>query len=154
MALRKIRTEEEAVLRKVSKEIQQFDDALGLLLDDMADTMYEANGVGLAAPQIGQLKRIFVVDIGEGLIEFINPVVIATDGEQFGEEGCLSVPNKYGNVRRPMYAKLRAQDRHGNFFEVEGTELMARAMLHEFDHLEGRLYVDLVEGEIVEVEPE
>lgn len=154
MALRKIRTEEEAVLRKVSKEVQQFDDALGILLDDMADTMYEANGVGLAAPQIGQLKRIFVVDIGEGLIEFINPVVLETDGEQFGEEGCLSVPNKYGNVRRPMYAKLRAQDRHGNFFEVEGTELMARAMLHEFDHLEGRLYVDLVEGEIVEVEPQ
>lgn len=152
MAIRKIRTEEEAVLRKISKEVKVFDDALCVLLDDMADTMYEANGVGLAAPQIGQLKRIFVIDIGEGLIEFINPVVIATEGEQFGEEGCLSVPNKYGNVRRPNYAKLRAQDRHGNFFEIEGTELMARAMLHEFDHLEGRLYVDLVEGSIVEVE--
>lgn len=154
MAIRKIRTEEEAVLRKVSKEVKVFDDGLALLLEDMADTMYEANGVGLAAPQIGQLKRIFVVDIGEGLIEFINPVIVKTEGEQFGEEGCLSVPHKYGNVRRPNYAKLRAQDRKGNFFEIEGTELMARAMLHEFDHLEGRLYVDLVEGDIVEVQPE
>ena len=118
----------------------------------MADTMYEANGVGLAAPQIGLLKRIFVVDIGEGIIECINPVVLETDGEQFGEEGCLSVPNKFGNVRRPNFAKVRAQDRNGNFFEVEGTELMARALLHEYDHLDGKLYVDLVEGDILEVE--
>ena len=154
MAIRQIREEQDEVLRKISKEVKVFDEALGMLLDDMADTMYEANGVGLAAPQIGLLKRIFVVDIGEGLIEFINPVVISTEGEQFGEEGCLSVPNKFGNVRRPNYAKLRAQDRNGNFFEVEGTELMARAMLHEFDHLEGKLYVDLVEGDIFEVMPE
>lgn len=154
MAIRKVRTEEEEVLRKVSKEVKTFDESLWTLLDDMADTMYDENGVGLAAPQVGVLKRIFVVDIGEGLIEFINPVIIATEGEQFGEEGCLSVPNKFGNVRRPNYAKLRAQDRNGNFFEVEGTELMARAMLHEFDHLEGRLYVDLVEGDIFEVTPE
>lgn len=154
MAIRQIRTEEDDVLRKVSKEVKVFDDALGMLLDDMADTMYEENGVGLAAPQIGLLKRIFVVDIGEGLIEFINPVIVSTEGEQFGEEGCLSVPNKFGNVRRPNYAKLRAQDRNGNFFEIEGTELMARAMLHEYDHLEGKLYVDLVEGDIFEVMPE
>lgn len=154
MAIRQIRTEEDGVLRKVSKEVKVFDDALGMLLDDMADTMYEENGVGLAAPQIGLLKRIFVVDIGEGLIEFINPVIVSTEGEQFGEEGCLSVPNKFGNVRRPNYAKLRAQDRNGNFFEIEGTELMARAMLHEYDHLEGKLYVDLVEGDIFEVMPE
>ena len=154
MAIRKVRTEEEEVLRKVSKEVKTFDESLWTLLDDMADTMYDENGVGLAAPQVGVLKRIFVVDIGEGLIEFINPVIIATEGEQFGEEGCLSVPNKFGNVRRPNYAKLRAQDRNGNFFEVEGAELMARAMLHEFDHLEGRLYVDLVEGDIFEVTPE
>lgn len=156
MAIRKIRTDEDEVLRKKSKEVKNFDKDLEILLDDMADTMYEAHGVGLAAPQIGKLKRIFVVDIGEGIIEFINPEVIETKGEQFGEEGCLSVPNKYGNVRRPNYARLRAQDRTGQFFEVEGTELMARAMLHEFDHLEGRLYVDLVEGELVEVtvEPE
>ena len=154
MAIRKVRTEEDDVLRKVSKEVKTFDESLWTLLDDMADTMYDENGVGLAAPQVGLLKRIFVVDIGEGLIEFINPVIVATEGEQFGEEGCLSVPNKFGNVRRPNYAKLRAQDRNGNFFEVEGTELMARAMLHEFDHLEGRLYVDLVEGDIFEVTPE
>lgn len=151
MAYRKVRTEEEAVLRKVSKEVKQFDDALWVLLDDMADTMYEENGVGLAAPQVGVLKRIFVIDIGDGLIEFINPEVIATDGEQFGEEGCLSVPNKYGNVRRPNYVKMRAQDRNGNYFEIEGTELAARAMLHENDHLDGKLYVDLVEGELFEV---
>lgn len=154
MAIRQIRTEEDEVLRKRSKEVKVFDEALGVLLDDMADTMYEQNGVGLAAPQIGLLKRIFVVDIGEGLIEFINPEIVSTEGEQFGEEGCLSVPNKFGNVRRPNYAKLRAQDRNGNVFEVEGTELMARAMLHEFDHLEGKLYVDLVEGDIFEVMPE
>ncbi|MBQ1274733.1 MAG: peptide deformylase [Cellulosilyticum sp.] len=152
MAYRKVRTEEEEVLRKVSKEVKQFDEALWSLLDDMADTMYEENGVGLAAPQVGILKRIFVIDIGEGLIEFINPTVIATEGEQFGEEGCLSVPNKYGNVRRPNYVKMRAQDRNGNFFEIEGTELMARAMLHENDHLDGRLYIDLVEDGIFEVE--
>ena len=152
MAYRKVRTEEEEVLRKVSKEVKQFDEALWNLLDDMADTMYEENGVGLAAPQVGILKRIFVIDIGEGLIEFINPEVILTEGEQFGEEGCLSVPNKYGNVRRPNYVKMRAKDRNGNYFEVEGTELMARAMLHENDHLDGRLYIDLVEGELFEVE--
>ena len=152
MAYRKVRTEEEDVLRKVSKEVKNFDESLWNLLEDMADTMYEENGVGLAAPQVGILKRIFVIDIGEGLIEFINPEVITTEGEQFGEEGCLSVPNKYGNVRRPNYVKMRAQDRNGNFFEVEGTELMARAMLHENDHLDGKLYVDLVEGELFVVE--
>ena len=152
MAYRKVRTEEDDVLRKVSKEVKKFDEALWALLDDMADTMYEENGVGLAAPQIGILKRIFVIDIGEGLIEFINPEVVTTEGEQFGEEGCLSVPNKYGNVRRPNFVKMRALDRHGNAFEIEGTELMARAMLHENDHLDGKLYVDLVEGGVFEVE--
>ncbi|MBP3887261.1 MAG: peptide deformylase [Cellulosilyticum sp.] len=152
MAYRKVRTEEDEVLRKVSKEVKKFDESLWALLDDMADTMYEENGVGLAAPQIGILKRIFVIDIGEGLIEFINPEVVTTEGEQFGEEGCLSVPNKYGNVRRPNFVKMRALDRHGNAFEIEGTELMARAMLHENDHLDGRLYVDLVEGGVFEVE--
>lgn len=152
MAIRKIRTEKEEVLRKVSKPVKQFDEALWQLLDDMADTMYNENGVGLAAPQIGILKRIFVVDVGEGIIECINPEIVTTDGEQFGEEGCLSVPNKFGNVRRPNYAKVRAQDRNGNYFEVEGTELMARALLHEYDHLDGKLYVDLVEGDLVEVE--
>lgn len=151
MAYRRVRTEEDEVLRKISKEVSEFDESLWTLLDDMADTMYEENGVGLAAPQIGILKRIFVIDVGEGLIEFINPEILETSGEQFGEEGCLSVPNKYGNVRRPNYAKMRAQDRNGNYFEVEGNELMARAMLHENDHLDGKLYIDLVEGELFEV---
>ena len=154
MAYRKVRTQEDEVLRKISEEVTAFDQALWDLLDDMADTMYEENGVGLAAPQIGVLKRMFVIDIGEGMVEFINPQILETSGEQFGEEGCLSVPNKYGNVRRPNYAKMRAQDRHGNYFEIEGEELMARAMLHENDHLDGRLYIDLVEGEIFEAEVE
>ncbi len=154
MAYRKVRTQEDEVLRKISNEVTTFDQSLWDLLDDMADTMYEENGVGLAAPQIGVLQRMFVIDIGEGLIEFINPQILETAGEQFGEEGCLSVPNLYGNVRRPNYAKMRAQDRHGNYFEIEGEELMARAMLHENDHLDGKLYIDLVEGEIFEAEVE
>lgn len=153
MAIRTIRTEKESddLLRKVSKEVKVFDESLWTLLDDMLETMYAADGVGIAAPQVGILKRAFIVDIGEGPIEFINPEVIAVDGEQFGEEGCLSVPKTYGKVRRPNYAKLRAFDRHGNAFEVEGTELMARAMLHENDHLEGRLFIDVVEGDLFEV---
>lgn len=154
MAYRKVRTQEDEVLRKISNEVTTFDQSLWDLLDDMADTMYEENGVGLAAPQIGVLQRMFVIDIGEGLVEFINPQILETAGEQFGEEGCLSVPNLYGNVRRPNYAKMRAQDRHGNYFEIEGEELMARAMLHENDHLDGKLYIDLVEGEIFEAEVE
>lgn len=150
MATRTIRIESDPILRKVSKEVTKFDESLWALLDDMIETMYHADGVGLAAPQIGLLKRIFVVDIGEGVIEFINPEVLEVEGEQFGEEGCLSVPKKYGAVRRPNYAKLRAQDRSGNWFEIEGEELMARAMLHENDHLDGKLFVDLVEGDLVE----
>lgn len=154
MATRTIRTEQEDILRKVSKEVKKFDENLWALLDDMADTMYEADGVGLAAPQIGLLKRIFVIDIGEGLVEFMNPEVLSVDGEQFGEEGCLSVPKKYGKVRRPNQVKMKAQNRHGEWFEIEGEELMARAMLHEFDHLEGKLFVDLVEGDITDITDE
>ena len=152
MAYRKVRTEEEEVLRKVSKEVKQFDEALWSLLDDMADTMYEENGVGLAAPQVGILKRIFVIDIGEGLIEFINPTVIATEGEQFGEEGCLSVPGKQGTVTRPNYVKAKAYDMDMNEFIVEGEELMARAICHELAHLDGDLYIDHVEDELLDVE--
>lgn len=151
MAIRTIRTQEESVLRKISKTVDKFDEKLGILLDDMRDTMYDADGVGLAAPQIGILKRIFVIDIGEGLIEFINPEMIAQDGEQFGEEGCLSVPRKYGHVRRPYTVTMRAQNRHGEWFEITGEELMARAMLHENDHLDGKLFVDFVEGDIVDI---
>ncbi|MGL4800278.1 MAG: peptide deformylase [Cellulosilyticaceae bacterium] len=151
MAIRTIRTEGEAILRKASKKVDKFDAQLAELLDDMRDTMYEAEGVGLAAPQIGLLKRIFVIDIGEGVIEFINPEVVAVDGEQFGEEGCLSVPKKYGHVRRPYTVTMRAQNRLGEWFEITGEELMARAMLHENDHLEGKLFIDLVEGDIVDI---
>lgn len=150
MATREIRTESDPILRKVSKAVTKFDKELWTLLDDMGDTMYEADGVGLAAPQIGILKRIFVIDVGEGIIEFINPEILAVDGEQFGEEGCLSVPKKYGPVRRANHVKMRAQNRMGEWFEIEGEELMARAMLHENDHLEGKLFVDLVEGDLVE----
>ena len=154
MATRTIRIESDPILRKVSKEVTKFDESLWALLEDMAQTMYEADGVGLAAPQIGLLKRIFVIDIGEGLVEFINPQVVLEDGEQFGEEGCLSVPKKYGPVRRPNRVRMRAQSRMGEWFEIEGEELMARAMLHENDHLDGKLFVDFVEGELVQLSDE
>ncbi|ADZ83496.1 peptide deformylase [Cellulosilyticum lentocellum] len=147
-----IRTEKEEVLRKISKPVKSFDESLWTLLDDMKETMYLAEGVGIAAPQVGLLKRAFIVDIGEGPVEFVNPEILAVEGEQLGEEGCLSVPKRYGTVRRPNYVKMRAQDRNGNVFEIEGKEFMARAMLHEFDHLEGKLFVDLVEGDLFEVE--
>ncbi len=150
MGIRTIRTQEEELLRKVSKPVKRFDENLWTLLEDMKETMYMAEGLGLAAPQIGLLRRVFVIDVGEDLIEFVNPEILEIDGEQFGEEGCLSVPKKYGQVRRPNRVKMKAQDRHGNFFEVEGEELMARAMLHEYDHLEGRLFIDLVEGDLVD----
>lgn len=152
MAIRTIRTEKEEVLRKISKPVKSFDESLWTLLDDMKETMYLAEGVGIAAPQVGILKRAFIVDIGEGPVEFVNPEILAVEGEQLGEEGCLSVPKRYGTVRRPNYVKMRAQDRNGNVFEIEGKEFMARAMLHEFDHLEGKLFVDLVEGDLFEVE--
>lgn len=154
MATRTIRIESDPILRKVSKEVTKFDESLWALLEDMAQTMYEADGVGLAAPQIGLLKRIFVIDIGEGLVEFINPQVVLEDGEQFGEEGCLSVPKKYGPVRRPNRVRMRAQNRMGEWFEIEGEELMARAMFHENDHLDGKLFVDFVEGELVQLSDE
>lgn len=152
MAIRTIRTEEDPILRKTSKEVTKFDEALWALLEDMRDTLCEEQGVGLAAPQVGILKRIFIIDIGEGLVEFINPEIVATLGEQFGEEGCLSLPGKYGYVRRANEVTARAQDRNGNWFEIVGVELMARALLHEYDHLNGRLYIDLAEGDIVESE--
>ena len=154
MATRTIRIESDPILRKISKEVTKFDESLGALLDDMAQTMYAADGVGLAAPQIGLLKRIFVIDVGEGLIEFINPQILLEDGEQFGEEGCLSVPKKYGPVRRPNRVRMRAQNRRGEWFEIEGEELMARAMLHENDHLDGKLFVDFVEGDLVNLSDE
>lgn len=150
MAIRTIRIEGDDVLRKKSKVITKFDENLWTLLDDMKETMYSADGVGIAAPQIGLLKRVFIVDVGEGAIEFINPEVIFAEGEQFGEEGCLSIPKIYGSVRRANHVRMRAYNRKGEQFEIEGTELMARAMLHEYDHLEGKLFIDLVEGDLFE----
>ncbi len=151
MALRKIRLSTDEVLRKKSKEVKEINDKILELLDDMADTMYDANGVGLAAPQVGVLRRVVVIDIGDGIVELINPVIVETDGEQFGEEGCLSFPGKAGDVRRPNYCKVEALNREGEKIIVEGEELMARALCHEIDHLDGILYIDKVEGEIEEV---
>ena len=151
MATRGIRLSIEEILRKKSKEVKEINERVFTILDDMADTMYEANGCGLAAPQIGILKRMVVIDVGEGLVELINPVIVATEGEQTGDEGCLSVPGKTGTVTRPNYAKAEALDRNGNKIVVEGSGLMARALCHEIDHLDGILYIDLVEGELRDV---
>ncbi|MGM9916411.1 peptide deformylase [Anaerotignum sp.] len=142
MAIRNIRISTDEVLRKKCKPVKEITPNLLTLLDDMADTMYEANGVGLAAPQVGILKRVVVIDIGEGLVELINPVILETSGSQIDDEGCLSVPGKYAPVERPYYAKVEAMDRDGNTFIIEGEELMARALCHEIDHLDGILYID------------
>lgn len=152
MALRVIRTEGDEILTKVSREVQEITPKIEHLIDDMFDTMYESNGCGLAAVQIGVLKRIFVVDVtGEDPMVFINPMIVKKSGSQTGDEGCLSVPMKVGVVTRPNYVKVRAFDRNMKEFEVEGTELLARAICHEYDHLNGELYVDKVQGELREV---
>ena len=145
MALRNIVTVGDPVLGKVCREVTKFDEKLHTLLDDMADTLYEANGVGLAAPQVGILRRVVLVDTGEELLELINPEIIEVEGEQTGVEGCLSVPGKYGIVTRPMKAVVRAQDRDGQWFEVEGEELIARCFCHELDHLDGHIYTEKAE---------
>ena len=145
MALRNILTEEDPTLRKVSRPVTKFDDRLHELLDDMAETLEDARGVGLAAPQVGILRRVVVVDVGEEILELINPEIISESGEQTGLEGCLSVPGKYGIVTRPNVVKVRAQDRFGAWYEAEGEELIARAFCHELEHLDGHLYVDKVE---------
>ena len=145
MALRQIVQIGEPVLRKKSKKVEKIDEKIIQLLDDMAETMYDADGVGLAAPQVGILKRVVVIDIGEELIELINPEIIETSGEQIDEEGCLSVVGEAGNVRRPNYGKVRALNRNGETIELEGEELLARAFCHEIDHLDGILFVDKIE---------
>ena len=145
MALREIVQIGEPVLRKKAKKVEVIDEKILQILDDMADTMYNADGVGLAAPQVGILKRIVVIDIGDGLLELINPEIIETSGEQIGEEGCLSLPGKVAVVKRPNVVKVRAYNRKGQLFEIEGEELLARAFCHEIDHLDGILYVDKVE---------
>lgn len=152
MAIRKIREMGDDVLGKVCKEVTQMNFRTRLLIEDMFDTMYEAGGVGLAAPQVGILKRIVVIDCtGDDPILLINPEIIETSGEQCGQEGCLSVPGKSGQVTRPNYVKVRAQDINLEWFELEGEELLARAFCHEIDHLDGHLYVEKVEGDLQDV---
>ena len=142
MAIRDIRVKGDEILRKKCKEVKEITPKILTLLDDMADTMYAANGVGLAAPQIGILKRIVVIDVGEGIIELINPVIVETKGAVIGDEACLSVPGKSAQVERPEYVKVEALNRDGKKIVVEGTELLAVALCHETDHLDGVLYVD------------
>lgn len=151
MAIRKIRELGDEVLEKKCKDVTKMSLRTKMLIEDMLDTMYEANGVGLAAPQVGVLKRIVVIDIGEGPILLINPEIVETSGEQTGEEGCLSVPGKCGIVTRPQYVKVKALNGQMEEVELEGEGLLARAFCHEIDHLEGKVYVRLVEGELQDV---
>lgn len=148
MAIRNLRFQGDPILNKQTKEVKEVTPKIKQLIEDMLDTMYENNGVGLAAPQVGVLRKIAVIDVGEGPFVFINPKIVASEGSQTGDEGCLSVPGKTGTVTRPNYVKTVAFDENMNEFEVEGTELFARAMCHEFDHLDGHLYVEKVEGEL------
>ena len=144
MAIRQIRMRDDEILRKRCKEVTKFDEKLGILLDDMYETMTKADGVGLAAPQVGILKRVVVIDVGNGRIELINPEIIETEGEQDGAEGCLSFPGLFGNVKRPYKVKVKAQDRNGRKFIAEGEELLARAFCQECDHLDGHVFTELV----------
>ena len=156
MGIRKIREIGDEVLTKQCKEVTKMSLRTKILIGEMLDTMYEAMGVGLAAPQVGVLKRIVVIDVGEGPIILINPEILETSGEQTGEEGCLSVPGKSGVVTRPDYVKVRALNEDMEEIELEGEGLLARAFCHEIDHLDGHMYVELVEGELHDVgaEPE
>ena len=151
MAIRAIRELGDDGLRKVCKPVDKMTLRTKILINDMIDTMYEAMGVGLAAPQVGILKRIVVIDVGEGPIVLINPEILETSGEQTGEEGCLSVPGKAGVVTRPNYVKAKALNEDMEEFIIEGEELLARALCHEIDHLDGVVYVDHVEGELMNV---
>lgn len=151
MAIRNIREIGDSVLNKVAREIPEVDKKILILIDDMLDTLYAAEGVGLAAPQVGILKRLVVIDVSEEFnhpIVLINPEILDTDGEQIGDEGCLSVPGKLGSVARPNYVKVKAYNTKMEEFILEGTELLARALCHEIDHLNGVLYVDKVVGEL------
>lgn len=151
MAIRKVRTMGDPILTKKCKEIKEMTPRLRQLIDDMFETMYEANGVGLAGPQVGILKRIVVIDTtGEDPIVMINPRILESRGEQTGGEGCLSVPGMTGTVTRPDYVKAVAFDADMQEFEIEGTQLLARAICHELDHLDGKLYVDMVEGPLMD----
>lgn len=152
MALRTIRQMGDAVLTKKCREIKEITPRIEELIDDMLETMYEGNGVGLAAPQVGVLKRVVTIDVGDGPLVLINPEIIETSGEQTGSEGCLSLPGKAGEVTRPNYVKVRAYDRRMQQVEFEGTELLARAFCHEVEHLDGHMYVEKVNGELYDVE--
>ena len=154
MAIRNIREIGDPVLNKSCKVVKEVTDRTRELIEDMFDTMYEAQGVGLAAPQVGILKRIVTIDVtGEDPILLVNPTILETSGEQTGNEGCLSVPGKTGVVTRPNYVKIKAYDMDLKPFEMEGTELLARAICHELDHLDGHLYVEMVEGELTDLKP-
>ncbi|CUU46456.1 MULTISPECIES: peptide deformylase [Clostridium] len=146
MALRNIRKYGDDVLRKKCREVDKIDARLLTLIEDMKETMYDADGVGLAAPQVGILKRLFVVDIGDGPLVFINPEIIETSGSQIDEEGCLSLPGETEEVMRPNYVRAKALNEKGEEFEIEAEELLARAILHEYDHLNGTLFIDRVKG--------
>ena len=152
MGLRKILTDAEPALHKTCRPVENFDGRLHSLLDDMKETLIESGGVGLAAPQVGILRRVVLVDTGEEILEMVNPSLVETSGEQEGPEGCLSVPGKYGLVKRPYYAKVRAQDRHGDWYEAEGEDLIARCFCHELDHLDGILYTEVMERDLTEEE--
>lgn len=151
MAIRKIVTFGDDVLTKKCRTVEKFDDRLNQLVEDMFETLYDSGGAGLAAPQVGILRRVAVIDIDENPIELINPEIIATEGSQTGAEGCLSNPGKFGMVTRPRKVTVRAQDRHGEWHEYTGEDLLARAFCHETEHLDGKMFMDLVE-EWIEVE--
>ena len=151
MALRQIRIQGDAVLEKKCREITEMTPRIKELIGDMLDTMYDASGVGLAGPQVGVLKRLCVIDVGEGPIVLINPVIVSSDGEQTGDEGCLSLPGKAGQVTRPNHVVVRALDENMEERELEGEGLLARAFCHEIDHLDGHMYTELVEGQLHDV---
>ena len=155
MAIRTILAEPDEQLRKTSREVKAYNDHIKEILDDMAETMYDSNGVGIAAPQVGILRRMFLVDVGDGVFEFINPeITYMSDECDEGMEGCLSVPGKYGWVERSQKIRIKAFDRNGEPFELEAEDFFARAIQHEYDHLEGRLYIDVMERFLTEEELE
>ena len=151
MAIRNLRLEGDPILRKTSREVKEITPKVRELIDDMLETMYEKEGVGLAAPQVGILKRVVVIDIGDGPLVMINPMIVREEGTQTGDEGCLSVPGKAGQVTRPNEVTVHFMDEVGEYYELDGTELLARAICHECEHLDGKLYIDRVEGKLHDV---
>ena len=154
MAIRKIVTEGDDILRKHCREVSEVTDRIRETMQDMLETMYDAEGVGLAAPQVGILRRIVVIDIGDGPIVMINPEIVETSGSQTGSEGCLSLPGQAGTVTRPNYVKVKAYDQDMKEYTLEGTEMLARAICHECDHLDGIMYVSKVEGQLYDTDPD